>query len=94
MHADGHRLCRQELVNLPRGTRVRVGQSGTLKEILLGPAKVDDGSQNLVGALRTSMGNVGAQNIREMQMTEIVIAPAIKTEGKLVQSAQKLGMCK
>jgi IMP dehydrogenase len=80
--------------NLPRGTRIRVGTTGTLEEILVGPAKLDDGTQNLVGALRTSMGNVGAQTIREMQLTEIVIAPAIKTEGKVFQSAQKLGMCK
>jgi len=80
--------------NLPRGTRIHVGTTGTLEEILYGPAHLDDGTQNLVGALRTSMGNVGAANIREMQMTEIVIAPAIKTEGKLFQTAQKLGMCK
>ena len=80
--------------NLPRGTRIHVGTTGTLEEILFGPAHLDDGTQNLVGALRTSMGNVGAANIREMQMTEIVIAPAIKTEGKLFQTAQKLGMCK
>jgi len=80
--------------NLPRGTRIHVGTTGTLEEILQGPAHLDDGTQNLVGALRTSMGNLGASNIREMQMTEIVIAPAIKTEGKLFQTAQKLGMCK
>ncbi|MCK4326354.1 GuaB3 family IMP dehydrogenase-related protein, partial [bacterium] len=53
-------------VNLPRGTRIRVGTTGTLKEILFGPAKLDDVSQNLMGALRTSMGNLGARNIREM----------------------------
>jgi IMP dehydrogenase len=80
--------------NLPRGTRIRVGTTGSLEEILFGPAKLDDGTQNLVGALRTSMGNVGAKNIREMQMTEIVIAPAIRTEGKLFQSAQRVGMGK
>ncbi len=80
--------------NLPRGTRIHVGTTGSLEEILFGPARLDDGTQNLVGALRTSMGCVGAANIREMQMTEIVIAPAIKTEGKLFQAAQKLGMCK
>ena len=81
-------------VNLPRGTRIRVGTTGTLREILLGPAKVDDGSQNLVGALKTSMGSLGAANIREMQLTEIIIAPSIKTEGKIFQAAQKLGMGK
>ena len=80
--------------NLPRGTRIRVGTTGTLKEILFGPARLDDGTQNLVGALRTCMGNVGARNIKELQMTEIVIAPALKTEGKLFQAAQKVGMMK
>ncbi|MBI3314095.1 MAG: GuaB3 family IMP dehydrogenase-related protein [Candidatus Omnitrophica bacterium] len=80
--------------NLPRGTRIRVGTSGTLEEILYGPAKLDDGTQNLVGALRTCMGNVGAQNIRELQLAEIVIAPAIRTEGKLFQAAQRVGMGK
>ncbi len=80
--------------NLPRGTRVRVGTTGTLEEILLGPARLDDGSQNLVGALMTSMGNVGARDIKEMQLTEIIIAPSIKTEGKLMQRAQRIGMGK
>lgn len=80
--------------NLPRGTRVRVGVMGTLEEILYGPAKVDDGSQNLMGALQTSMGNVGAKNIKEMQKTEIIIAPAIQTEGKVFQVAQRVGMGK
>ena len=81
-------------VNLPRGTRIRVGTTGTLKEILFGPAKLDDVSQNLMGALRTSMGNLGARNIREMQLTEIIIAPAIRTEGKIFQAEQKVGMGK
>jgi IMP dehydrogenase len=80
--------------NLPRGTRVQVGQNASLERILFGPAELDDGSQNLVGALRTSMGNVGAHNIKEMQNTEIIIAPAIQTEGKLLQKAQKIGMAK
>jgi len=80
--------------NLPRGTRVHVGQNASLEQILFGPAGLDDGSQNLVGALRTSMGNVGAHNIREMQNTEIIIAPAIQTEGKLLQKAQRIGMAK
>ncbi len=80
--------------NLPRGTRVHVGTTGSLKEILVGPAKLDDGSQNLIGALRTSMGSVGACNIREMQLTEIIIAPSVKTEGKLLQVAQRVGMGK
>lgn len=80
--------------NLPRGTRIRVGTTGSLEEILFGPAKLDDGTQNLVGALRTCMGNVGAKNIRELQLTELVIAPAIRTEGKLFQAAQRVGMGK
>ncbi|MCG2724870.1 MAG: GuaB3 family IMP dehydrogenase-related protein [Elusimicrobia bacterium] len=80
--------------NLPRGTMVRVGISGTLKEILLGPANVDDGSQNMAGALKTSMGALGCHNIKEMQLTQIVIAPSIKSEGKLLQKAQAVGMGK
>jgi len=72
--------------NLPRGTRVKVGVSCTLKEILFGPAKVDDGSQNLIGALKLSMGSLGARNIKEMQMVEIAISSSFKTEGKIYQS--------
>jgi IMP dehydrogenase len=80
--------------NLPRGTRIYVGTSGTLEELLYGPANTDDGTQNLVGALRTSMGNVGAKNIKEMQLTELIIAPDIKSEGKIFQKAQRIGMGK
>jgi len=80
--------------NLPRGTRVRVGTSGKLKEILFGPAKVDDGSQNLVGALKTSMGSLGASNMKEMHDVEIIIAPSIQTEGKVFQVGQRVGMGK
>jgi IMP dehydrogenase len=78
--------------NLPRGTRIKVGVTGSLKQILFGPATVDDGSQNLVGAITTCMGNVGAATIREFQETEIIIAPSIKTEGKLFQTVQSVGM--
>ena len=78
--------------NLPRGTRIKVGVTGSLKQILFGPATVDDGSQNLVGAITTCMGNVGAANIHEFQETEIIIAPSIKTEGKLFQTVQSVGM--
>ncbi|MEW6305616.1 MAG: GuaB3 family IMP dehydrogenase-related protein [Verrucomicrobiota bacterium] len=78
--------------NLPRGTRIKVGVTGSLKQILFGPASVDDGSQNLVGAIMTCMGNVGAANIRKFQETEIIIAPSIKTEGKLFQTVQSVGM--
>ncbi|HEO64978.1 MAG TPA: GuaB3 family IMP dehydrogenase-related protein, partial [Spirochaetes bacterium] len=79
---------------LPRGTRIHVGIHGTLKEILLGPAHYDDGSQNLVGALRNSMGSCGAQSIREMQVCEMIVAPSIRTEGKTLQRAQSVGMGK
>jgi IMP dehydrogenase len=78
--------------NLPRGTRIHVGITGTLKQILFGPATVDDGSQNLVGAIMTCMGNVGASTIKEFQETEIIIAPSIKSEGKLFQTVQGVGM--
>jgi IMP dehydrogenase len=78
--------------NLPRGTRIHVGVTGSLKQILFGPATVDDGSQNLVGAIATCMGNVGASTIKEFQETEIIIAPSIKSEGKLFQTVQGVGM--
>lgn len=80
--------------NLPRGTRIKVGVTGTLEEILMGPARLDDGTQNLVGAVRTCMGTIGAKNIKEFQLTELIIAPDIKHEGKLFQKAQKIGMGK
>lgn len=80
--------------NLPRGTRIRVGVTGSLDEILMGPARLDDGTQNLVGAVRTCMGTIGAKNIKEFQLTELIIAPDIKHEGKLFQKAQKIGMGK
>lgn len=80
--------------NLPRGTRIRVGVTGTIEQILFGPAELDDGSQNLVGALKTSMGALGAANIQEMQLATIIIAPSIRTEGKIFQAAQKVGMAK
>jgi len=67
---------------LPRGTRIKVGTTGTLEQILFGPSSVTDGSQNLVGALRTAMGVCGVTTIAEMHQVEMVIAPAITTEGK------------
>ena len=73
---------------LPRGTRIRVGTSGSLEQILLGPASVTGGTQNFIGALRTAMGMCGAHSIKEMQRVEMVLAPAIKTEGKFWQSPQ------
>ena len=80
--------------NLPRGTRIHVGTTGSVKEILFGPAKVDDGSQNLVGALRTSMGSLGISNIQDMHDVEMIIAPSIQTEGKVFQVGQRVGMGK
>jgi len=81
-------------MNLPRGTRIYVGTTGSLKEILFGPAKADDGSQNLIGALKTSMGSLGAMNLKEMHNVEIIIAPSIQTEGKIFQVGQRVGMGK
>lgn len=79
---------------LPRGSRIKVGTIGSLKEIIHGPAKYDDGSMNFVGALKTSMGTLGAANLREMQHVDVAIAPSILTEGKVYQKAQNLGMYK
>lgn len=79
---------------LPRGTRIKVSTTGSLKQILRGPAQLDDGTHNLLGALRTSMGTLGVKSIREMQQAEVVIAPSLLTEGKVYQKAQQLGMGK
>ncbi len=73
---------------LPRGTRIKVGTTATLEQILFGPTSVTDGSQNLVGALRTTMGVCGAATIQEMHQAEMVIAPSIVTEGKSWQMTQ------
>ena len=73
---------------LPRGTRVKVGTTGTLEQILFGPTTVTNGSQNLIGALRTAMGVCGVSNIQEMHKVEMVVAPAITTEGKSWQLLQ------
>lgn len=78
--------------DLPRGTRIKVGIRGTLREILLGPAKSDDGMTNLMGALRVAMASCGARTIREMQKAEVVIAPAFEVEGKKEQREQGVGM--
>ncbi len=77
--------------DLPRGTRIQTKIMGTLQEILLGPAHKDDGTMNLVGALRMAMSNCGARNIAEMQQAELVIAPSLQTEGKSQQRAQGVG---
>ncbi|HEX5879511.1 MAG TPA: GuaB3 family IMP dehydrogenase-related protein [Actinomycetota bacterium] len=78
--------------DLPRGTRVRTTSLGTLKEILLGPAPVNDGSMNLFGGLRTSMATTGYQTVKEFQKAEVMVAPALQTEGKLLQRSQGVGM--
>ena len=70
---------------LPRGTRINVGTKGTLKQLMHGPSSVTNGTQNLVGALRVAMGMCGAYTVRDFHKTEMVIAPAIKTEGKHYQ---------
>jgi len=73
---------------LPRGTRIKVGSTATLEQILFGPTSVTDGSQNLVGAIRTAMGVCGASTIQEMHRAEMIVAPAIITEGKSWQMSQ------
>jgi IMP dehydrogenase len=73
---------------LPRGTRVKVGTTAPLEQILFGPTSVTDGTQNLIGALRTSMGVCSARTIQEMHKVKMVIAPSIKTEGKYFQAIQ------
>ena len=77
---------------LPRGARVAVSQRGSLKEVLVGPARENDGRLNLFGALRTSMATCGYQTIKEFQKAEVMVAPALQTEGKALQQAQRVGM--
>jgi IMP dehydrogenase len=77
--------------DLPRGTRIKVGVSGPLNEILFGPAHRDDGTMNLVGALKLSMGSLGAKNLKEMQQAEMMVAPSLPSEGKSLQRAQGVG---
>ncbi|MBT9310729.1 GuaB3 family IMP dehydrogenase-related protein [Leptothoe kymatousa] len=79
---------------LPRGTRIQVGTTGSLQQILRGPAQLDDGTHNLLGALKTSMGTLGAKDLKDMQQVDVVIAPSLLTEGKVYQKAQQLGMGK
>jgi IMP dehydrogenase len=77
---------------LPRGARVQTKTLGTLEEILLGPAHENDGKLNLFGALRTSLATCGYANIKEFQKAEVMVAPALKTEGKALQQSQHVGM--
>jgi IMP dehydrogenase len=78
--------------SLPRGTRVATDQDGTLEEILMGPAHENDGTFNLIGALRTSMATCGYEDIRDFQRAEVMIAPSLQTEGKQLQRQQSVGM--
>lgn len=77
---------------LPRGTRVQVAPRGTLEEIIVGPAHENDGRLNLFGALRTSMATCGYESVKEFQKADVMIAPALQTEGKNLQRAQGVGM--
>jgi len=77
---------------LPRGARVKTATRGTLAEIVSGPAHENDGRMNLFGALRTSMATCGYETVKEFQKAEIMVAPALQTEGKSLQRDQHVGM--
>jgi IMP dehydrogenase len=77
---------------LPRGARVKTATRGTLKEIVVGPANENDGRLNLFGALRTSMATCGYETVKEFQKAEVMVAPALQTEGKSLQRSQGIGM--
>jgi IMP dehydrogenase len=77
---------------LPRGARVRTMVRGSLHEILLGPAHENDGRMNLFGALRTAMATCGYETVKEFQKAEVMVAPALQTEGKALQRSQGVGM--
>jgi IMP dehydrogenase len=78
--------------SLPRGARVQTVQNGSIEEILIGPAHENDGTFNLMGALRTSMATCGYKDLAEFNRAELMIAPALQTEGKALQSSQGVGM--
>jgi IMP dehydrogenase len=77
---------------LPRGARVATAQNGTLEEILVGPARENDGTFNLMGGLRTSMATCGYKDLAEFNRAELMVAPALQTEGKQLQRDQGVGM--
>ena len=77
---------------LPRGARVYAGRKASLREIIVGPAHENDGTMNLFGALRTSMATTGYETLKEFQKAEVMVAPALQTEGKTLQRAQGIGM--
>ncbi|MEM7096077.1 MAG: GuaB3 family IMP dehydrogenase-related protein [Actinomycetota bacterium] len=78
--------------SLPRGARVQTTVRGTLEEILVGPARENDGKVNLMGGLRTSMATTGHLSLKEFQKAELMVAPSLQTEGKSLQKAQAVGM--
>jgi IMP dehydrogenase len=78
--------------DLPRGTRVRAGITGSLEDILLGPAHQNDGTLNLLGGLRTSLSTCGYENLKSFQKAEVLVAPSLQTEGKVLQNTQGVGM--
>ena len=78
--------------SLPRGTRVATHQDGTIEQILMGPAHENDGTFNLIGALKTSMATCGYEDIRDFQRAEVMVAPSLQTEGKQLQRSQQVGM--
>jgi IMP dehydrogenase len=77
---------------LPRGTRVATPPNGSLEEIIVGPARENDGTFNLMGGLRTSMATCGYRDIAEFNRAELMVAPALQTEGKHLQRDQQVGM--
>ena len=78
--------------SLPRGARVKTDQVASLEQIVIGPARENDGTLNLMGALRTSMATTGYDTIQAFQKAEIMFAPALQTEGKKLQREQAIGM--
>ena len=77
---------------LPRGARVKTSIRGSLQEVVAGPAHENDGRMNLFGALRTSMATTGYETLKEFQKAEVMVAPALQTEGKAAQRSQGIGM--
>src|SRR5436190_14749161 len=77
---------------LPRGARIKTTQNGTIEQILLGPAHENDGTFNLIGSLRTSMATCGYEDIPSFHRAEVMVAPALQSEGKQLQRDQGIGM--
>jgi IMP dehydrogenase len=77
---------------LPRGTRVCTTQNGSMRDIIRGPARENDGTLNLMGGLRTSMATTGYRDIAEFNRAELMVAPSLQTEGKYLQREQGVGM--